>query len=267
MKFILLATLLFFQLCLYGQQSFPVSLSPRAVGLGGIQTSLQFDDRQFDFSTAALHDSIVIQGYGGNLYFIEGLSYGSLNSVIPTKLGNFHARMSQFGESDLYRSTNAHLGYSRKLAERFSASVEVNYHDITIPEVERQSAISLNIGLQTTIEENILIGFQAINVTNRAVGELGELPSYLEFGIGYIPSEKVWISINALKSLEEQIIPRLGIEYRPIDKVAFRGGYAINIKSYSFGIGLAYKKFQIDIGSAYNINLGFSTTGGVSVVF
>ena len=61
-----------------------------------------------------------------------------------------------------------------------------------------------------------------------------------------------------VKDIDFETDVKFGLEYQPIEILHFRVGYASTPSLSSFGFGLEFRQFTIDVASSFDSNLGFS---------
>ena len=80
----------------------------------------------------------------------------------------------------------------------------------------------------------------------------------MRLGTSYTFSEKVIVAVEVEKDIDYPVRIKSGVEYEAADHFFIRGGVASNPVDLTFGFGYAFKKIKLDLGSAYDRNLGWS---------
>ena len=84
------------------------------------------------------------------------------------------------------------------------------------------------------------------------------LPTLLKLGLKYDFSKKVTVFTEVAKDIDFDANVLVAVEYKAIDLLYFRAGYATNPALSSFGFGLNLDQFKLDFASGFDSNLGFS---------
>ena len=194
-----------------------------------------------------------------NRFLLRELQSQGIAVAVPLKKGVLSIGAQLFGYEQ-FRSRKAGIGYSMQLSERFSAGIQVNYAGIILNESygSRHSATA-EMGILAEITENWKIGMSAYNLGRSGLADFenDRFTTLMRLGTSY-ELQKVMLLLEAEKDLDHPLRIKAGMEYEPIDKFFFRAGVAAQPIEFSFGFGYRYKMFQLDLGSAYHQQLGWS---------
>jgi hypothetical protein len=194
-------------------------------------------------------------------FLIPELNVRGFSFVLPTKKsGVFALSMSYFGYS-IYNEKKIGLAYSKAFGEKVSAGVQIDYLSTHLAEsYGNRNAFTVEAGIQATVIKNLIIAAHVFNPTRAKLAEYNDerIPTTLKIGIGYTISEKVIISAESEKNLEEKNIVKAGVEYHIVKQLYLRTGISTNPGLYSFGFGLNLDQLKIDMASTYHPVLGFS---------
>jgi hypothetical protein len=139
--------------------------------------------------------------------------------------------------------------------------VQINYSSTQISDGYGQTnSISGNIGLLADLNEDLTISAVVINPNRAKLAEFTDerMPTLLKLGLRYNISEKIIAFTEVAKDIDFDANVRVAIEYKALDLIYFRAGYATNPALSSFGFGLNLDKFKLDFASGFDSNLGFS---------
>ena len=197
---------------------------------------------------------------------VLGLAYG----INIRKLGAFAFTLKEFGIEE-YNEFEAGLGYARKLTSALSGGLQFNFFNLAIKGYGSRSSVSFNAGLQYTLNNNIMIGFSAINPFPVRFTSSASLPSIIAAGIRYNAGEKVVFYSEIEKHIDLEYAVKIALEYNITRAFCIYGGY-INSPStyagYSFGFGYSgWKKMILEMSVKYNITLGLSPSIGFTYIF
>jgi hypothetical protein len=118
-------------------------------------------------------------------------------------------------------------------------------------------------------DKHLTIGIQILNPVPVNITEHPPelLPATICLGLTYSFSTEFIASIEAEKDLENPLIFRAGAEYHFARPAYARIGFSTSPTSFSFGFGLEFGKFKLDMASGYHQALGFSPAGSVIYSF
>lgn len=254
---------LFFSLNCLAQQ--PISM--RSNALGGLGMAFQ-DINSIFFNPAGIKN---IDGISGVLsaerrFNLADLNTFSLGLAIPIdKNSAVGLSMNQFG-FELYNQQKYGLVYARQLMSKFTVGAEVNLHNYMIQEYGNDGTLSFELGFQYDLSKSLVLGGKLSNPVQQELASGEHLPTAYQFGLGYTPSEKLWLGLDVEKQIDFDTNVKLGIEYHIIEVLYLRLGVATEPSLLSFGIGLALKNgFKMDIASSYHQVLGWSP--GLSLLY
>lgn len=226
-----------------------------------------------------LNDVFSVSNNQAGLAFIENMSAGifterkfllsGLNRftgvfALPTSSGTFGLTIDYFGYNK-FNEKKAGIAYGRKLGENFSAGIQVDYIQLSIPEYGNKNIFTFEAGLQYQIMKELMVGAHIFNPLRWTTTEFTDekYPTLLSVGIGYLPSDKVSIVLETEKDIDNPLRFKTGIEYKLIDKLHLRSGYSTSPSMYSFGMGINLNALKIDVATTVHPILGFSPQLGI----
>jgi len=195
-----------------------------------------------------------------NRFLLKELQSQALAVAIPLKVGVLSVGGHQYGYTQ-FRSLKAGLGYSMKLSEKLSAGVQMNYQGLILSEnYGSKNTASVEAGVFARITEEWKLGVAVFNLGRAQLSEFEDdrFTTTVRLGTSYDFSKKVLVSVELEKDIDYPMRLKSGVEYEAIDHFYIRGGIASNPVDLTFGFGYAFKKIQLDLGSAYDRNLGWS---------
>jgi hypothetical protein len=209
-------------------------------------------------------------GFGfENRFLLKELIYEQIGFAVPLKVGTIGLIANRFGNNQ-YSELKAGLYYARKFGKHFSVGVQLDYLRINITDdYGSKNLLSCEIGLMYQADQHLTIGIQVLNpVPARITAQPVELlPATICFGLSYQFSTEFITSIEAEKDLENPLTFRAGAEYHFARPAYARIGISTSPTSFSFGFGLEFGKFKLDMASGYHQALGFSPSGSVIYSF
>jgi hypothetical protein len=185
----------------------------------------------------------------------QGLVYGQ-----PLKKGVLSFGAQTYGFKT-YRTNRVGVGYSMKLSELFSAGVQLNYQNIRLTEnYGSKNTVTAEVGILAKITEKWSIGVSAFNLGRNKLADFQDdrFTTLMRLGTSYKVSKKVLVTAEVEKNVDFALRAKAGVEYQLVDKFYLRGGFATQPIEASFGFGYKFSVFQLDFGSAYHQQLGWS---------
>lgn len=195
-----------------------------------------------------------------NRFLLKELQSQGLVYVQPIKTGVISVGAQLYGYSN-YRTYRAGLGYSLKLSEKFSGGVQLNYQGIQLNEnYGSKSTVTAEIGILASITEDWRVGMSVFNLGRSKLDDYQDdrFTTLMRLGTSYSFSEKVMATAELEKNVDYPLRIKSGLEYQVVDNVYIRGGFATEPIEVSFGLGYKFKAIQLDLGSAYHQQLGWS---------
>lgn len=246
-------------------------LGARSMGMAGCGTALHADVWGVQNNQASLAEleSMQFGIFYESRFLMSELGMKAFAGGMPTKFGSFGLNVNSFGYS-LYGETKAGLAYARKLGERFSMGVQLDYFNTRLGEnYGSTSAVGGEIGILAEPVKNLTVGLHLFNPTRARLSGSGDerIPTIMRFGMSYKFSEQVFIIAEAEKDIDYKATWRAGVEYRPLPAFYIRAGAASNPNLVSMGFGVIMKKFRLDVASSFHSVLGFSPSLGLQYGF
>jgi hypothetical protein len=197
-----------------------------------------------------------------NPYFLPGLSTTGFILVIPTpRSGIFAFSTTLFGGS-LYNEKKAGLAYSKKLGQKISAGIQLDYLSTYIADQYGSTSLfTYEIGLLAEPVRKLKIGFHLFNPNKNELSVYVQehIPVIMRLGLSYRFSGKVLVSTETEKDIAYPSIFKTGIEYQIAEALDLRAGVSTNPSVNTFGFGLKIQPHcRMDIATRWHQPLGFS---------
>lgn len=242
-----------------------LSINPGAAGgaMGGIRSTHQ--------GVLALYGNEAGLAFADNPAFYcsaerrfntEGLNFYSLLGAIPTRFGNLGVSIFYHGYSE-YNEKLLGVAYARKLLQNFSVGARFDFVQASIPIYGSTSTVTAELGIQTMISPAVTFGFHVYNPFETRWSEGENLPTILQMGLSYQPTNKVRISGEVEKASDFKANLKWGLQYLVIEELALRVGFNTQPALFSFGVGYALNNgILCDIGSTVHQELGLTPLAG-----
>jgi long-subunit fatty acid transport protein len=269
MKKIVVIALLIFSVSVKAQV-YP-QLGARANGLAG--AVLGQNDIWSVYNNPGAFGALEKSGVGvsyENRFLLKEMSTQSLVFGYHTEnAGNFGIHFQQYG-FNLYREIQGGISYGMKFYDNFSGGISLNYHRIALGEnYGNKNTFSAALGLMYDMNDQLTFGMRVLNINRARLTDVEDerLPTTFSLGVLYNFSEKAFWSLEAEKDLIHPLNIRSGIEVRPHEVFAVRLGMTTYPFQASFGFGLKFKNFHLDMASLWHTQLGLSPSAGLHYEF
>lgn len=179
--------------------------------------------------------------------------------ALPVRFGVFGAGAFRFGDK-LY---NEHI-FSAGISNEFgiaSLGAKVNYIQYQAEGFGSVGVFTASMGGIATLTKQLSIGAYINNINQPEIvksGEVESVPTILNLGIAFKPSDKVFLSTEVEKSLQDDLLWRSGLEYQAHRKFFLRTGFNVNPDTGYFGFGFRPKRLSVDYALAYHSKFGVS---------
>lgn len=228
--------------------------------MGSAGTALQdvWSLQQNSAGTANIEHAIFALGYEQHFLDPELSTQGAVLGI-PVKNYVLGLNFQRYGITE-YLEQTAGLALSRSFSSALSISLALKYHQVSIPVYGSGSAISVDAGLQYSLNDKIRLGSYVYNPGRSGINALSgsNLPSGISIGIAYLISDKVLFVSDLNKMLDFGVNVRMGIEYQIVRRFYLRGGISANPFKQTGGFGLKYKRISVDAAVSSHPRLGFS---------
>ena len=201
-----------------------------------------------------------------NRFQLKELSRNFIGLALPTESGTIGISALSFG-NQLYSEAKYGLAYARKLNDKMSLGVQLNYMTTRLPaDYGSRKNLSAEVGLMASLSDELQVGVHVFNPTQSELSESvsENIPTVFRIGAQYKVSEKVFIAAETEKDLEREAIFKSGIQYHVLEKLYLRTGISTNPTYSSFGFGMLLEQFIIDFSTSYQPRLGYTPQFSIS---
>lgn len=204
-----------------------------------------------------------------NRFLLKELQTQSIVYAQPLKKGVISFGALYYG-LDIFRSSRIGFGYSMKLLENLCAGVQLNYQSIHFSSNYSPSkTVTAEAGMYLKLMDQWNMGVSLFNLGRSKFSRDSDerLTTLMRIGSTYEFSELVKWTLEAEKNVNSLLRIKSGVEYNPIKKLFFRIGVATQPMEYTFGFAYRFSHFQLDLGSAFHQQLGWSPHFSISYKF
>jgi hypothetical protein len=247
----------------------PATAGGRAAGVGGAAVTYSDVWSAFHNQAGLAYIKKFSAGvFNETPFLLSDLSTRGAAVALPVNdLGVFALSLNYYG-FNLYNEKKFGLAYAKSFGERISAAIQLDYLGTSISEgYGSNSAFTVEAGFRAEILPKLFLGAHIFNPTRAKLADYDEekIPTVLKAGLGYYFSDKVLVSIESEKNMDENNIFKAGVEYHIVKILYLRGGISTNPTLTSFGFGLDFDSFKFDVAAAYHQQLGY--TPNVSLTY
>lgn len=198
--------------------------------------------------------------YAETRFGISAFTTVALQAIYPTaKYGTYGMSFSRFGD-ETYSRQHVGLGAGHKLGQ-FSVGAKIDVWQVSVAGYGSRKAVTLSIGGQAEIIPDLYFGAYAYNLNQAKLSNFEDerLPTIIKAGIGYRPSQKVYLAIETEKNIDYAADFKAGIEYQVVpDKLALRTGFSTLTNKATLGAGFQTRHLQVDYAFGATTLLGAS---------
>ena len=249
-------------ICILCQHSLHAQNNPgsRSKAMGSAGTALQdvWSLQQNSAGAASIEHAIFALGYEQH-YLNPELSTQSAVLGIPVKNHVLGLSFQRYGITEYLEQTTG-LALSRSFSDALSISLAFKYHQVSIPVYGSGNAISVDAGMQFSLNDKVRLGSYIYNPGGSRINTLSDSPvhSGISVGLCYLVSNKVLLISDLNKISDFGMNIRMGIEYQIVKRFYLRGGLSTNPFKQTGGFGLKYRRFSLDAAISSHPRLGYS---------
>lgn len=186
--------------------------------------------------------------------------------VVPSAIAHVGLAGALYHTGDAFRELQLATAVSRKINDRFSAGLRLNYQYLSFRQTEEPvRRVSADLGIQYKLRQNWLLGLELINPL--AFDNPGGQPAQLRLGSSYAFSPQTLIALQATYAAGAATDLAVGLEYEVISWLLLRGGISINPFIHYCGAGVVFKRLMIDAAIRVHPQLGMSPQMTIAYAF
>lgn len=204
-----------------------------------------------------------------NHFFDAAIHSQAVMLALPTRVGVFGAVANRYALTGAFSETKAGFAYSRLFGPRIAVAMAFHYHQLRIPKYGGSTAFSADVGMQYRAASNLTLGVHYANPGKLGYGSeaFSVVPSVMRAGASYQFADVVTVSADIAYLLDDRVDTRMGLEYRLIPWLCFRGGLSTNPMQQYAGFGLAWEQLVADFSMVFHPRLGMSTQIAIAYAF
>lgn len=177
---------------------------------------------------------------------------------VPLKSLSVGFRGSRFGNA-AFSETSVGLAFAKELSSQFSVGIQLSYFSRSAGSYGKASAIHGEAGVMLRLSETLNAGIHIYNPTGVRLGKSTErLASVFSLGLGYAPSEKLFLAADIQKVEDQPVNFHSGFHYYVVDRVRVSAGMTSAASSFYLGAGIRFKDLLITFSASHHPYLGWS---------
>lgn len=259
MKHLLFLCFAFWAITVSQAQTDPLSQAhgARSQGMGSVKVILPDAWTYFNNIGALdrLEQTEISAGFD-HRYGLSELSTVDLALGWKNDFGTLGLGLSRFG-GKLFNQQLIGVGFSNTLGI-VSLGAKIDWFQTQIEGFGTGHALIFSLGGVAELGPKFFLGANFSNLNQAKISSNSEqrLPTAVQLGISYLPSESLRILAEVEKDIEIDPVLKAGIEYRLRDWIYLRTGISSNPSRLSFGLGMRKNQFGFDYAYGQNTSLG-----------
>ena len=198
---------------------------------------------------------------------IKELNYGSLSTIVPTRMGNFAAGLISFG-NEIYHEQSLIFSLSRSAKKNFFYGFNLHYMKLQIDGYGSDFSFGVDLGLLFKMTPQVNWGFFATNLNRATMGRADEnLPQTFCTGVAIFPANDLILNLDIFKDAIFPLEFRGGIEYLLFQRIAIRSGFSTQPAQFCAGCGFLFSNFEVDYAITTHQSLGLTHHLSVQLQF
>jgi hypothetical protein len=202
-----------------------------------------------------------------NYYYLAGLYNFAAHGALRMTDSGFGLHLVSDGSKEL-REWLLSIAYGRKLGSKTGIGMSVDYIHTQTPESNDLYNISFELGLQTQLFKDVLVGFVIKNPIPINSASLHPYPVVFKAGFNYRVYEELEVVSEVQKHGDQKTSFHIGLKYKPIKSISLMTG--INTQGPTLHLGAGYSiKNNITLCTAFEHHtiLGLSSSFGFNYQF
>jgi hypothetical protein len=177
--------------------------------------------------------------------------------------GNYKSKKVDLGFSadnfgdQYYHESRIGLAASKKL-DQVSMGIKFSLLNNAVKDLSSKQTILGEFGILVYPSRFFSMGVHVINFTSARLYASQSLPTFVNFGIGLNPSNKVNISGQIDYPVGQKPNLKLGMAYQIKDELNLSTGVNPSLKAVHFGLGFYIKKYKFSYAASTHPNIGLS---------
>lgn len=196
--------------------------------------------------------------YGERKFLLSATSLYAGVVAIPTSRGNFGVNFKYSGFQN-FNEKQAGVAYAKGLGEQLDVGIQFNYYGYQVPSYANNHTANVEVGAMLHLGKKLNVGVHVFNPVGGNLTKAEEkISSAYKLGVGYDPSEQVFLAAEIVRQEGCPIYVNAGLQYQYEKQFVVRLGIATLSSSGYVGAGIRWKKLRLDLTIGYHSQLGIS---------
>ena len=192
------------------------------------------------------------------LFMLKELSMHTATLVLPVSSGAFACSLQQAGYN-VYRQQQAGIAYGRKLSNKISIGMQIDYASKAIQQYGRADAVTFELGCLLHITPQLHIGLHTFN----PVAHDKLLPVIYTAGAGYEVSDNFLISTSVMQEDDATPVAKFMCEYRIITQLSLQLGLSPDPQFSNAAASFTLGNMRIFLSATHHPQLGFTPNASI----
>jgi len=193
---------------------------------------------------------------------LKELSSGAFTTAFPIqkgKGGTLGAGLYVFGGTPYYQQQKYTLAYGLKLNRTVSVGLGLHFLHTKITEPYGVNNVALgdvSVLYKLNPKTDICLLFWNVSPPNITNNPNEKIPQIIRLGLDHKLSKNVLLVGEVAHEINQEISIKIGVEYKPSDKIELQAGFHTQAIAYTFGAGFYHKNIKIHLGFSVYSALG-----------
>jgi hypothetical protein len=244
-----------------------VTLDARAAAMGSVSIA-SFGPESVFFNPAGIGG-----GGSGSVCFSSAVPFGlkelSVHAVFAeaaSRAGSFGLAVSTFGQS-AYRETAFAAGWRARFGGRVDVGIASRTLNLRIGRYGSWTGWALDVAVRVPLGERWAFGFSGTNINQACVESRSPVPQTARIGLIHEHAGGLTLAAEIEKDARYPAEFHAGTEWKPVAGLALRWGIGRGPAQFSFGFGLARRRFGLDYACTVHPVLGATHRASIRLHF
>lgn len=203
--------------------------------------------------------------YGEKRFALQELGLYHAAICIPVSFGGIGVSANYFGFSG-YKETQFGIAYGKSLG-KVDIGMQISSQSIRITGYGKEAFLTVEGGIIFHLSEQLHAGLHVFNPTGSKFGvdHLEKLSSIFSAGLGFEPSDILFLSGEIIKETGKPININVGMQYLFSKRVGIRAGVYSESPTFYFGPNFKWNFLRLGVTASYHPQLGL--TPGILIIF
>ncbi len=201
-------------------------------------------------------------------FMLSAIQQHHVMIALPVSKGGFGLHLAQSGFS-YFRQQSIGFAYGRKLGERCSIGLQMDYLSKTIPRYFNAGTIVGELGCLIHLTPELHVGMHVFNPTRNKLRRLDNevIPAIYSAGMGYEVSAAFLLSVAVVKETATALLTKVMCEYHMLKTLSLQLGICTDPQLNTAAIGFTLQQLFVLLSANYHPQLGITPSAAVVWAF